>query len=133
MLIGPVLAVPVFELAPQPVQMDRVFHHRVVDQHKAHPLAALEHNGPGFRELLAVEAPHEALHIAGQVQRDLARGRARIIAGPCCAQIGVAEHAPARGEAFAGFVQALGRHHRDVIDADAALELFRLGRCAGHS
>src|SRR5207249_10154573 len=36
-LVGAVGAVPVIELAPQTVQMDRVLHHRVVDQHKAHP------------------------------------------------------------------------------------------------
>ena len=113
--------------------MDRVLHHRIVDQDEAHPLAALQDNRLGFREFPPVEAPHEALHIAGQMQRDLARGRARISAGPGRAQIGVGEHPPARGKAFAGFVQALGRCHRDVIDADAALELFRLGRCAGHS
>src|SRR5215813_6558523 len=81
-LEGLILAMPVFELAPQSVQMDRVLHHRVVDEYEAHPLAALQNDRLGFRELLAVEAPDEALHIAGQMQCDLARGRARIAARP---------------------------------------------------
>jgi hypothetical protein len=80
--------------------MDRVLHRRVVDQHEAHPVAALELDRPGLGELLAVEPPDEALHIAGQVERDFVRRRAPITAGPGCTQIGVSEHAPARGEAF---------------------------------
>jgi len=101
-LVGAVFAMAVFELAPEAMQMDRVFHHRVIDQHEAHALAALQDDRLGFRELLAVEAPDEALHITGEVQRDLTRGRAWISAGTCCAQIGVAEHAPPGWKAFAG-------------------------------
>ena len=71
-LVGAVFAMAVFELAPEAMQMDRVFHHRVIDQHEAHALAALQDDRLGFRELLAVEAPDEALHIAGQMQRHLA-------------------------------------------------------------
>src|SRR6516165_6618727 len=60
-LVGPVFAVPVLELAPEAMQMDRVLHHRVVDQHEAHPLAALQDYRLGLRELLAVKAPQKAL------------------------------------------------------------------------
>src|SRR6516165_2847405 len=34
-----ILTVPVLQLAPEAVQMDRVLHHRIVDQYEAHPLA----------------------------------------------------------------------------------------------
>ena len=102
MLVGTVFAVPVLELAPEPMQMDRMFHHRVIDEHEAHAFVALEDNRLGFRELLAIEPPEKALHGAGEVQRDLARGRARILAGPFCAQIGVGEYAPPGRKAFAG-------------------------------
>src|SRR6516162_10129673 len=101
-LVGAVFAVAVLELAPEAVQMDRVLHHRVIDQHEADSLAALEHNRLGLRELLAVEPPEKALHIAGEVKRDLARGRARIATRPCRSQIGVAEHAPSGRKTFAG-------------------------------
>src|SRR5215813_11293932 len=80
-LVGAVFAVPVLQLAPQPVQMDRVLHHRVVDQREPDPVAALELDRPGLGKLLAVEAPDEALHIAGEMQRDLMRRRAWIAAG----------------------------------------------------
>src|SRR5260370_2927097 len=80
-LVGAVLTMPVLDLAPQPVQMDRVLHHRIVDQHEAHSLTALERNGLGFREFLAVKSPDETLHIAGEVESDVARRRARIAAG----------------------------------------------------
>src|SRR6516225_10919653 len=101
-LVGAVFAVPVLELAPEAMQMDRVLHHRVVDQHEAHPLAALQDNRLGLRELLALKAPQKALHIAGEVQSDLSRGRTRISAGPYCPQIGVREDAPPGRKAFAG-------------------------------
>src|SRR5262245_30844995 len=82
MLVRTVFAVAVFELAPEAVQMDRVLHHRVIDQHEAHAFAALQDNRPGFGEFLAVEAPDEALHVAGEMEIDVARGRAEISARP---------------------------------------------------
>src|SRR6516225_1100447 len=72
-LVGTVFAVPVLQLAPQPMQMDRVLHHRVIDQNEADPVAALELDRPSLGEFLAVEAPDEALHIAGKMQRDFVR------------------------------------------------------------
>src|SRR6516165_11404206 len=74
-LVGTVFAVPVLQLAPQPMQMDRVLHHRVVDQYEPDPVTALELDRPGFGKLLAVKAPDETLHVAGKMQRDLVRGR----------------------------------------------------------
>src|SRR5215469_2640108 len=70
-LVRPKFPMPVVELAPEAVQMDRVLHHRVVDQHEAHAVAALKLDRPGLGEFLAVETPDEALHIAGEMQRDL--------------------------------------------------------------
>ena len=76
-------AVRVFELAPHAVQVDRMRHHRVVDQHDAHALAVREAQRLGVGEFLAVERPDVALHVAGQVQLDLAVGyRARRSAPP---------------------------------------------------
>jgi hypothetical protein len=66
--------------------MDRVLHHRVVDQHETHPVAAAELDRPGLGEFLAIEAPDEALHVAGEMQRDLVRGRPPIAAGLAGAQ-----------------------------------------------
>src|SRR5215813_3397298 len=80
--VGTIVAVPVLELAPEAMQMDRVLHHRVIDQHETHAFAALKDNRPGFGEFLAIEAPDEALHVAGEMQGDIARGRARIAARP---------------------------------------------------
>ena len=36
MLVGAIVALPVVQFAPQPMQVDRMFHHGVVDQHEAH-------------------------------------------------------------------------------------------------
>jgi len=38
-------SVTVFQLAPQSVQMNRVIHHRVVDQREAHPLPEFQSMG----------------------------------------------------------------------------------------
>src|SRR5215471_2049011 len=94
-LVGTMFAVPVLELTPQPMQMDRVLHHGVIDEYEPHPISALEFNGPGLGEFPAVEAPDEALHIAGEMQRDLVRRRPRIATRLGCPQIGVGEDAAA--------------------------------------
>ena len=104
-------AVGRFQIAPEPVQVDGVGHHGVVDQHEAHALAMLEHDGLGVGELHAVDRPHVAFHVAGQVQFDFAGGR-RVVRGlDHGAQVGVGQHAPAVvAQADAGIVQP-GRHH----------------------
>src|SRR6516162_8766180 len=101
-LVGSKLTMLVLKFAPEAVQVDRVFHHRVIDQHEAHPIAALYLDWPGLGEFLAVEAPDEALHIAGQMQRDLVRRRTRIAAGLCRSQIGVGEHSAPRRKSLTG-------------------------------
>src|SRR3546814_8264683 len=63
------VAVRILQVAPHAVQVDRVGHHRVVDQHDAQALAVVEAQRSRVGELLAVERPGEALHVAGQVQR----------------------------------------------------------------
>src|SRR3546814_8824209 len=60
------------------MQVDRVLHHRVVDQHDAHALAVVEADRFGLGEADAVETPDVALHVAGQVQFDGARRLARV-------------------------------------------------------
>ena len=68
---------PGHQLEEMAVQVDRVAHHRVVDQRDPHPLALAERDRCLDRvELHAVERPHEAFHVAGQVDVELPR-RAR--------------------------------------------------------
>src|SRR3546814_5391834 len=52
----------VLQVAPQAMQVDRVLHHRVVDQHDAHALAVVEADRFGLGEADAVETPDVALH-----------------------------------------------------------------------
>src|SRR3546814_3434177 len=51
------------------VQMDRVRHHRIVDEFHTDTFVIGEANGvvANGSKLLAVERPHVALHVAGQV------------------------------------------------------------------
>src|SRR5690242_10399013 len=70
-----VIALAVLELEQVAVQMDRMLHHRVVDQHETDALAELHADGPGLREFLAVEAPDEAFHVPRQMELQSARGR----------------------------------------------------------
>ena len=73
-----VAAVAVDQLEEMAVQVHRVGHHRVVDEPHPHPLVAREAVRLGvLAELLAVHRPHEAFHVAGQVDVDAARRRAR--------------------------------------------------------
>src|SRR3954449_3983993 len=69
----PVFAMAVFKLAEHPVQMHWMSHHGVVDQDEAHALAITKHNRLGrFGIFFTVKAPHEAVHIAGQMEHDVA-------------------------------------------------------------
>ncbi|KAG1383295.1 hypothetical protein G6F60_015081 [Rhizopus arrhizus] len=52
--------------------VDRVLHHGVVDQHDAHAFAVVQPQRLGAGERDAIERPGEFLHVAGQVQLDIA-------------------------------------------------------------
>src|SRR5690606_28825405 len=67
----------ILEVAPHAVEVDRVRHHRVVDQHDPHALAVVEAQGLRVSELHSVKGPGESLHVAGQVQLDRAAGFTR--------------------------------------------------------
>src|SRR5215831_3188183 len=43
------------------------------------------------------------------------------------AQIGISEDAAARRKTIAGALQTIGRHHRDIVDADFSFEALALG------
>src|SRR6266481_5815241 len=91
-LVRTKLAVAIFELAPQPVQMNRMLHHRVVDQNEPHSLSELQFNRLSAGEFHSVESPDKSLHVAGQMNFDLATRRPRIDATIACAQIGVIQY-----------------------------------------
>ncbi len=96
----------VFQFAPHAVQVNRVIHHRVVDQHDAEALAVREAQRLGLRELLAVEGPDEALHVAGEMELNLAARRAAVDGAAEGVEIGVGEHfAAVVAEADARVVQ----------------------------
>src|SRR5882757_2891378 len=111
------------------MEVNRMIHHRVVDQDETDPLAELETDRLGLGELLAVEAPDESLHVAGQVECDLPRRRARIVASDSRPQVGISENATPGGvEADAWLAYAISGCHRDVIDLHASL---KIGRAVG--
>src|SRR6516162_7235895 len=85
----------VLEVAPEAVQVNRVRHHRVVDQDEAHALAVAQCDRLRAREWHAVERPEEALHVPREVQLDRAHWRTAIGIWERRAQIGICEHAPA--------------------------------------
>src|SRR3546814_6343135 len=57
----------VHHLEEMAVQMDRMGHHRVVDENDARAFVAFEADRlDAFAEFFAIERPHEALHVAGR-------------------------------------------------------------------
>ncbi len=46
-LIGIELSMPILQFTPQTMQVDRMFHHGVVDEHEAYPLTELQFNRLG--------------------------------------------------------------------------------------
>src|SRR5579864_9612353 len=75
------------------MQMDRMLHHRVVDQDEAHPLSKLQFNWIGAGEFLSVESPDESLHVAGEMNFDVATRRPRIDAAVAGTQVGIGQDA----------------------------------------
>jgi hypothetical protein len=51
------LTTAIFQLTPKSVQMNRVLHHRVVDQNEAHTLTEFQMDWLSLRKLTPVEAP----------------------------------------------------------------------------
>ena len=90
--------------------MDRMFHHRVVDQHDAHALAVVEADRLGLGEADAVESPDVTFHVAGEVQFDRARRLARIRIGEGAFQVGIGQYAATVAtQADAGIVECAAR------------------------
>src|SRR3546814_18826075 len=61
------------------MQMDWMGHHRIVDEDDARALVAFETDRfDAFAEFFAIERPHEAFHVAGEMNLDRALRRARV-------------------------------------------------------
>src|SRR5260370_27667355 len=88
------LTAVIFQFTPESVQMNRVLHHRVVDQHEAHTLAEFQMDWLSLRKLIPVEAPDEPLHIAGEVKNDVASRRSTRHALVPRAEVGIRQHTP---------------------------------------
>src|ERR1700674_1413100 len=111
------------------MQMYRMLHHSVVYEDDSRPFSQLEPDRLSVGEFLAIEPPDEAFHVAGQMQFDLAVGRARIGPAVTGAQVGVGQYA-ATGviESVPWLGEPLHRHHRDVIDLRTFTQCNWLGR-----
>src|SRR3546814_12148641 len=74
MLARRAVALPRHQLEKMAVQVDRMAHHRIVDEVDPYPLALAEGNGLVIvGHLDAVERPHEAFHVAGQMDIERAQ------------------------------------------------------------
>src|ERR1700681_1334022 len=83
------LTAAIFQLTPNSMQMNRVLHHRVVDQNEAHALTEFQMDWLSLRKLIRVEAPDEPLHVAGEVKNDFASRRSTVHAFVERAQVGI--------------------------------------------
>src|SRR5436853_2242696 len=90
--IGTERTLAVFQLAPESVEMNRVFHHRVVHQDDSYALSELQADRLGVAEFLAVKAPYAAFHVASQMDLDVAIRRPRISSTVNRAQAGVGKY-----------------------------------------
>src|SRR3546814_4374286 len=97
----------VHHLEEMAVQMDRMGHHRVVDENDARAFVAFEADRlDAFAEFFAIERPHEALHVAGEMNLDRALRRARVRIGGERHQVAVGQH---RSEEHTSELQSLMR------------------------
>ena len=127
MLARMMAGIAVHHLEEMAVQMDRMRHHRVVDQVDANPLIMAEGNWFGLlAELLAVDRPHIAFHIGGQVDVDFARRRALVGIGFKRLEAWLGQH-PVRDFLQTGWPLAIAvhRHRRKAGDARPHLDLRR--------
>src|SRR5258708_6210586 len=92
-LVWSELTAPIFQLTPEPMQLNGMLHHRVVDQNEAHTLTEFQMDGLSLRKFTPVEAPDEPLHIAGEVKNDFAIGRPSVYSSVQRAEIGIRQHA----------------------------------------
>src|SRR5438270_9844601 len=136
-LVGRELTVAIFQLTPKSVQMNRVLHHSVVDENEPHALAEFQMDWLSLRQLASVEAPDEALHIAGEVEDDFASRRPTVNTSIERAEVGIRQHATTISiQAIAGIVQ-LWRSlhcHADYFRANVQryLSFERLGWARHH-
>src|SRR5260370_23048557 len=86
------LTAAIFQLTPNSVQVNRVLHHRVVDQDEAHPLTEFQMDWFSLGKLIRVETPDEPLHIAAEVQNDFASTRSTVHAFVERAEVGKRQH-----------------------------------------
>ncbi len=131
--VGPVPPVPVLQLHPHAMQVDRVAHHRLVDHHEpeSFPYGHVDRSDLG--ELLAVETPDHALHVAAEPEHDLAGRLAVVDAGVDRAQVRVGEHAALQlVQAVTGDAGAVAQHLRLHLDLDAGLVELDAGRRLRH-
>ena len=127
-----VVAVSRHQLEEVAVDMDRMPHHAVVDEVDPHALI-LEKGDRLHRvgHLHAVERPHEALHVAGQVDVETALGRTHVTVAGQRHQIPVDEHLVAGiSQPRAGLAGTIDRHRRYRLHAGALLDLGRLRKVA---
>ena len=127
--------VRVDDLEEVAMKVNGMRHHRIVDEFD--PDALIETKRDRLRDLaqlLAVERPHEAAHVAGEVNPFRARGFARVRIGGQRRKIGIGEDFVTRIlEALPRVTETRHCHGRDHFHARAHLDLRRVFRIAhGH-
>ena len=126
-------AVGGFELLPQAVHVHGVGHHGVVVQDDAHALAEAEVHWRALAEFEAVELPGVALHVAREVEFELALGAARVERAAEGVKIGEREGAAAGvAEADAGVIEVGARHVHPHVGARAVFAAGVVHGAAGH-
>ena len=88
------ITLPVFKHGKKTVQMNGVFHHRIVDEREADFFAERNMDRRGFGKLLAVKSPDEAIHISGEMKLKRAPGRGHVVMRTERAQIRVSQDPP---------------------------------------
>src|SRR5258708_37430481 len=96
--------------------MNRVFHHRVVDQHEAHPFPEFQYDRFGVGKFLPIESPDVTFHIPREVELDLPRRWSSIRAAVASTKAGVGQTTSAiSGQSGPWIVQPLSDLHCHVV------------------
>ncbi len=112
------LTVGCVDFPPHSVEVDRMQHHAVIDQHNRQPLTVPKPQWLSLRELLTVERPNESSHVAREMQNDFAARLTCIEWTAERAQVRVREHAAAIvAQAYTGIVQTARWSSRDGVDS----------------